>query len=480
MGLRNCDAFCGMGGFSLAARAADPGAECVWAIDKDKAVSATFLDNFGVDCQGGVQGDIREVDEGALPDHDALFGGFPCQPFSQSGKWRSKVGEEEDRDNLFLELVRILRAKQPRFFVFENVENLVRMTNKDGSPVLKTILWHLDDAGYDVAHKVLDASAFGVPQHRERVYFVGVRRDLGLKYEFPAPPPLAELVRKRLLDQDAIPAIEQVLDPAVDEKYLLSAAWANLKLNGALEPGGTAANHAHAVGSLRHEVIQRQYDANENKPGARTGKSTVVAEIKGDTPSGKSRRTDRVYSSKGISPTVIAFSGPAVDSPQGLRLLTPRECARLQGFPDTYRLHASDPTAYKQVGNAVCVPVVRELLRALLAAGPAEHKEEKTMSDLETAAAPAEALAPTHEAPAVPEAPAAAPGNLPDPSTLAAKRRRLEQALREVLEAEKQFEVQVEHRGDTFVLRQGGMSMVLTASAAKGLVEQLGGLVGTP
>ena len=250
--------------------------------------------------------------------------------------------------------MRILRAKQPKYFVFENVDNLLRMQNKDGSSVIDTILWHLDDAGYDVRHAVLDAKDYGVAQHRERVYFVGTRKDLGMQYVFPPPV-------------EGTPAIEDVLEPLVDEKYLIRNEWSTLVLRGRRTEGAIKQNHPFAAGHPRHEAVQWLYDQFA-QPQGRTGRTTLAAVIYGDTPSGKARRTDKVYSSKGICPTIISFSSPAVDSPQGLRMLTPRECARLQGFPDSYRLPKRDATAYKQVGNAVCVPVVAAVVKALLGA----------------------------------------------------------------------------------------------------------------
>jgi DNA (cytosine-5)-methyltransferase 1 len=348
------DAFCGLGGFSLAAHEVFPGSQCVWAIDNDAAVSDTFLRNFQKPCRG----DIRVVDADKLPDMDILFGGFPCQPFSQSGQWRTQIGAAEDRDNLFLDLVRILRAKRPGNFVFENVDNLLRMQNKDGSSVVESIRAAVNDAGYDVEIATLNAANFGVPQDRERAFFVGSLAGAP-KFEFPGP----------LNARDAL-CIEDILEPKVDDKYLIENYWKKCKMLARLgsHPKAVQRNNDSPADTLRWRVAQQIYDKNAEKgslPTSRTGRTALAAVIYGDTPSGKARRTDKVYSRLGISPTIIAFSPPAVDSPQGLRTLTPRECARLQGFPEHYILPTNDHQAHRQLGNAVCVPVVANILKKL-------------------------------------------------------------------------------------------------------------------
>jgi DNA (cytosine-5)-methyltransferase 1 len=349
------DAFCGMGGFSLAAHEVFPGSQCVWAIDNDAAVSDTFLRNFQKPCRG----DIRKVDADKLPDMDILFGGFPCQPFSQSGQWRTQIGAAEDRDNLFLDLVRILRAKRPGNFVFENVDNLLRMQNKDGSSVVESIRAAVTDAGYDVEIATLNAANYGVPQDRERAFFVGSLAGAP-KFEFPGP-----------LNPREARCIDDILEKDdVDEKHLIKNYWGGWKMLGRLGGGVDAVqrNNDSPVDTPRWKVAQDIYDDNVKKeklPTSCTGRTVLAAIIYGDTPSGKARRTDKVYSRWGISPTIIAFSPPAVDSPQGLRKLTPRECARLQGFPEHYILPSNDHQAHRQIGNAVCVPVVANILKKL-------------------------------------------------------------------------------------------------------------------
>ena len=221
--IKYVDTFCGMGGFSIAIKELFPNAICVLAIDYDKNVSLTFNNNFGIDCLGN----IRELETKNVPDHDILFGGFPCQPFSRNGKWFNNnnkiVGENEDRDNLFLELVRILLDKKPSYFVFENVKGLLSMKNMDGSSCVDTIVENLVNCGYKVQYKVLDAADFDLPQQRERVFFVGIRNDINQSFEWPEA-------------QKRTKSIENVLENNVLDKYLLINLWKNRKINLSVKP----------------------------------------------------------------------------------------------------------------------------------------------------------------------------------------------------------------------------------------------------
>jgi len=354
--VRYVDTFSGIGGFSLGIHSVlGDEAKCVLAIDYDKNVSETFFNNFGINSYGN----IRELEVQNIPDHDIIFGGFPCQPFSRNGKWFNKndktIGEQEERDNLFLELVRILVAKKPKYFVFENVKGLLSMKNMDGSSCFDTIVQNLNEAGYDVHTKLLDAVDFGVPQQRERIFFVGIRSDLKQEFKFPTPSPIGPQ------------SIEDILEKKVSDKYLISNLWKKRTiLGGGPNSGPGKKNHDFPNGHSRYEVIKWLYEDNSKKPTQPTGKIESVAILYGDTPSGLPRQQDKIYSVNGISPTIATFSTPAVDSKQGLRQLTPRECARLQGFPETYIFPQKDAVAYKQIGNAVAVPVIAAIVKQLL------------------------------------------------------------------------------------------------------------------
>jgi len=359
--IRYVDAFSGLGGFSLGVEGAlgKDNVKCVKAIDFDPEVADTYRRHFGVESLG----DIRKTAAADIPDHDILFGGFPCQPFSRNGLWFNKngrvVGDAEERDNLFLELVRILREKRPAYFVFENVHGIKFMKNKDGSPVLDTILGNLRSAGYKVDHKFLDAVDFGVPQQRIRCVIVGMRVDIPGEPHIPKPP-------RGVIVPGLIPAIADILQPQMgDPKYLLKNYWRNRTVLLGVRPDGHQPNHTFPRGTPRYKVIKNLYDSNQKKPTGRTGEIEPVAILYGDTPSGLPRQQDKIYSVLGISPTIATFSTPGVDAPEGHRLLTPRECARLQGFPDSYVLPEHDAKAYRQVGNSVCVPMVAAVVSAL-------------------------------------------------------------------------------------------------------------------
>ncbi len=352
--LKYVDTFCGIGGFSLAiANVTNGTAKRVLAIDFDPKVVETFKNNFEEDCLG----DIRKLEVESVPDHDILFGGFSCQPFSRNGKWYNKnnrtIGEDEDRDNLFLELVRILNGKKPKYFLFENVKGLISMKNRDGTLYFDTIKENLIGCGYNLYTQVLDAADYGLPQQRERIFFVGIRNDLDQSFEFPNP-----IKRKS--------CIADILESNVDQKYFLSNLWKNRIINGnAKEENVGKKNHDFPKGSNRYEVLKSIYDK-AVKPIYPTFQIESVAILYGDTPSGLPRQQDKIYSIMGIAPTIATFSTPAIDSNEGLRQLTPRECMRLQGFPDSYKMHPKDALAYKQAGNAVAVPVVEAILRNLL------------------------------------------------------------------------------------------------------------------
>jgi len=353
--MKYIDTFSGLGGFSLAIKeVVGKSAICALAIDFDKNVCQTFKTNFGIESYGNIR-DLKNED---IPDHDIIFGGFPCQPFSRNGKWFNKndktLGNEEERGNLFLELVRILVSKKPKYFLFENVKGLLSMNNMDGSSCFDTIVDNLQCAGYDVHTKILDAADFGVPQQRERIFFVGIRSDLEQSFRFPEPF-LSNL------------SIEDILEDKVPEKYFIANLWKKriIKAGGPISGRGKT-NHGFPKGHSRYEVIKWLYDNNSKKPTKKTGKIESVAILYGDTPSGLPRQQDKIYSIKGISPTIATFSTPAVDSPQGIRQLTPRECARLQGFPENYIFPSKDAVAYKQIGNSVAVPVIVALVKQIL------------------------------------------------------------------------------------------------------------------
>jgi DNA (cytosine-5)-methyltransferase 1 len=300
------DLFAGIGGFRTAAQMA--GGRCVFSCEWDKFARTTYSANFG----GVPAGDIRLVPASSIPDHDVLLAGFPCQPFSISGISKKKsLGRatgfmDQTQGTLFFEVARIIGEKLPKAVVLENVKNLL---HHDKGQTFAVIKGALEEHGYKVFHKVLNASAV-VPQNRERIFIVALREGY---FEFP------ELADKH-------PQLKDILEPEVADKYTLSdSMWQCL---------------------LKHAERHK-------KKG--NGFGYGLANI-----SGISRTLQARYYKDG-SEILIPQAG------KNPRRLTPRECARLMGFPDSFVIPVSDTRAYKQFGNSVVVPVVFEVLKAVVA-----------------------------------------------------------------------------------------------------------------
>ena len=369
--MRFLDTFSGIGGFHLAAKRAIEG-RCVGSIEIDPKARDTyanyFSDKLGEDFLA--LEDITKVDPAGLPDHDILFGGFPCQPFSRNGvhftKNDRRVCSSDGRANLFLSLVNILEEKRPRFFVFENVKEIMSIRPEgDDTPFVDIVCEQIRNVGYDVRYEVMDTKDHGLPQQRKRVYFVGSTDSLD-GFAFPAREELSTCV-------------EDYLDKDVDDKYLLINAYKNRR-NIRLRDLESVADrfktnpyisYLRDMGldgvETRMEALRLAYESGiwaGVNDSSMASEVVPVAIVYGDTPSGGPRQQDKIYSRRGCSPTIATFSTPPIDT-DPWRLLTPRECARLQGFPDDMDLPGSDSVAYKQVGNAVSVNVAEKVLGSL-------------------------------------------------------------------------------------------------------------------
>ena len=184
MSLKFVDTFAGVGGFHIGIKNVLPDAECALAVEWDKDAQYAYHQNFP---ETPIFGDITELTE--IPDHDLLTGGFPCQPFSinKQSSVKKVYDEEDNRSNLFLQLVRIAELKQPKYLLFENVAALASMKNKDGGLVIEEIKYAFEHIGYNVDYKVYDAADFGVPQQRKRVFIIGKRKDLNETINWPEP-----------------------------------------------------------------------------------------------------------------------------------------------------------------------------------------------------------------------------------------------------------------------------------------------------
>lgn len=308
MNLTFIDLFAGIGGFRIALESL--GAKCVYSNEVDKNAIKTYESNFG-----SVSSlDIRLVNESDIPDHDILCAGFPCQPFSISGKQK---GFCDERGTLFFEILRILKKKQSKIVLLENVKNLL---SHDNGQTFKVMKQSLENLNYEVSYKVLDASNFGVPQKRERLYIVCFKKDFSKKqFVFPAPFMLNSTVYDILIDDN------KELDRLYFDINKLNISYCNKNNN------STNTN---------------------NKP-------VRLATIN------KGGQGERIYDVNGVAIT-ISSSGGGMFSRTGayyvngkVRKLHPRECARLMGFPDNYKLSKSHNIAYKQLGNSVVVDVLQ-------------------------------------------------------------------------------------------------------------------------
>lgn len=320
------DLFAGIGGFRLAFE--ELGGKCVFSSEIDKYAIQTYKANFGDEA---IYGDItQESVKSQIPqDFDILCGGFPCQAFSIIGH---KRGFQDTRGTLFFEIADILDRHHPKAFLLENVKGLT-FHNKGNT--LKVILSVLRDLGYYVPDpQVLNSFDYGVPQRRNRVYIVGIREDIAGKENFKYPDPVPEDQRKVLRD-----IIEE--NP-VHKKYYYSDV---------------------SMDFFKDYTERMQSKGNGYKAEVRPLDEPAMTITVG----GAWERCNIIHDPRITDFTPHRQKGPI--SKRCLRKFTPRESARVQGFPDTFKIPVSDTRAYKQFGNSVSVPVVRmvgeEILKVL-------------------------------------------------------------------------------------------------------------------
>ena len=301
------DLFSGLGAFRLALESL--GAVCVFSSEINQSVRAVYMKNFGEEPVG----DITNVDEKKIPDHDILCAGFPCQAFSISGKQR---GFEDSRGTLFFDVARIVKAKRPKVVFLENVR---QFATHDGGKTLKVVKRTMEDLGYFFYQKVLNAVDYGIPQKRERIYMVCFRKDehvgSDIEFEFPKPVPLIKHVEDFLLDDE-----KALQDLYVDRDDVVLR----------VTPKGELCNKTIRIGQV-------------NKGG----------------------QGERIYSPKGCAITLSAHGGGIFAKTGGylikgrIRKLHPRECARIMGFPESYQISEHKNQAYTQFGNSIVVDVLQ-------------------------------------------------------------------------------------------------------------------------
>lgn len=318
-----CDLFAGIGGIRLGFEQTER-VYSIFGCEIDEYACKTYRHNHGDDPRG----DITQLHEQDVPDVDIVAGGFPCQAFSQAGK---KLGFEDTRGTLFFDLARIIRTKRPKAFLLENVKGLVR---HDRGRTLKTIISVLEEElGYRVYWDVLNAARFGVPQKRERIYIVGF--DFDADFAFP-------------VGEEPTTTVGDILEKEpVDGKYFISQKyWESLRRH--------KDRHAEKGHGFGYQIIAQNELAN-----------TVVV-------GGMGRERNLIIDSKGPREGTVKTKL----NPLNIRKMTPREWARLQGFPDSFEFPVSDTHAYKQLGNSVAVPVIRAIAEQIVEQLDAQFADE--------------------------------------------------------------------------------------------------------
>ena len=322
---RFIDLFAGIGGLRIPFEKS--GGRCVFTSEWDPYAQKTYAANFHDDLGHVFAGDITQVHEEDVPEHDILLAGFPCQPFSIAGvSKKNALGRphgfaDKTQGTLFFDVARIIAAKRPKAFLLENVKNLV---SHDKGRTFSTIVDVLrNELGYDVHTKVINGKHF-VPQHRERIIIVGFREPVPFSWESLDLPPL-----------ETSPKLASILHPQdgseeVDPHYLEGAKG--------------KVRECYTLSDKLWQYLQN-YATKHREKGNGFGFGLVTGN---DT----SRTLSARYYKDGSE--ILVFQGGRKNP----RRLTPRECARLMGYPDTFRIPVSDTRAYKQFGNSVVVPVI--------------------------------------------------------------------------------------------------------------------------
>lgn len=300
--LRVASLFCGCGGtdvgllgdFDFLGKHYDSNSmEIVYANDIDDNACNIFKENFNITPDSR---DIREVKSEELPEFDILTGGFPCQSFSIIAQNPKRLGVKDERGKLFFEMCRILRERQPKCFIAENVKGILTANKKSAFPL---IIKEFEESGYDVQYRILNSADYGVPQKRERVIIVGFRKDLHIAFHFPD----AEIE-----SEDGYAPLKEVIEADVDEKYYFS-------------------DRAVAGMMKKRESMNKGRAQDINKPC-----NTVGAHL---------------------AKVSLNSTDPVLMQGSRYRRFTPREVARIQSFPDEFELVGSEAAQYRALGNAI-------------------------------------------------------------------------------------------------------------------------------
>ena len=321
-GFNFIDLFAGIGGFRIALE--NHGGECVFSSEWDDNSQITYYRNFGE----VPRGDITEIHEKNVPKHNVLCAGFPCQAFSISGK---RKGFDDTRGTLFFDVARIAKHIQPEVLFLENVKNFAR---HDNGKTLQVVKDTLDEIGYNHFLKILRSSDYGVPQARERIYIIAFRKDLGVKnFKFPSP-------------SKTIRTVEDIIERK------------------------NADEDIYVINRPDIKITKKNAKATDTRRPLQIGQINAGGQ------------GERIYSTKAAGITLSAYGGGAASKTGAylingkVRKLTPKECARMQGFPEDFELPENRNVAYKQFGDSVSVPVLKSIFKQIVKAYPALTKKQ--------------------------------------------------------------------------------------------------------
>lgn len=318
---KSIDLFAGIGGIRLGfEQAFKDEIKTVFVSEWDNKAVETYKANFK--CDKNIVGDITKVDEKEIPKHDILLAGFPCQAFSLAGRQK---GFEDARGTLFFDVARIVKYHKPKVVFCENVKNLV---NHDRGRTFRVIKNILDELGYRVFYKVLNSKDFGVPQNRERIYIVAFRSDIApLSFDFPKSSGRQTLI-KDIIEENV-----------VSSKYYLSTTY---------------------LESLKRHKERHMAKGNGFGYEIRDNESIAGAIVCG----GMGRERNLIVDNRLTDFKPVTHIKGEVNK-EFIRKMTPREWARLQGFPEEFKLVVADTHLYKQFGNSVTVPVIKAIAKKI-------------------------------------------------------------------------------------------------------------------
>jgi DNA (cytosine-5)-methyltransferase 1 len=313
---KTIDLFAGIGGIRLGFEQTGR-IRNVFSSEIDKYACQTYAENFGENPEC----DVTKIDEKELEDFDILLAGFPCQAFSIAGR---RGGFDDTRGTLFFDVARIIKEKRPQAFLLENVKGL---THHDGGRTFRTIMNVLEhDLGYSVFAQLLNAKDYGIPQKRERIYIVGFKNKTD--FTFPQPKNLQVKIKHILEEKE------------VSSKYYLSDTYLQTLVN-------HKERHEKKGNGFGYEILSQDTIANTLVVGGMGRERNLIID-------------DRLQDFK----PKTNIKGDI--NKKFVRKMTPREWARLQGFPDTYKIPVSDTQAYRQFGNSVSVPVIQEIAKIII------------------------------------------------------------------------------------------------------------------